>query len=910
LDTVSFVVALPSGTVTFLFTDMEGSTRRWEIDAEAMRTEVARHDGLVQAAVRAHRGAVFAPGGDGFGVAFGRAADALACAVAIQTALPAAGLPGVRIGIHTGEVDERDGNYFGSAVNRAARLMAIGHAGQILVSHATEQLVRPAVAGGMSLVDLGQHRLRDLSSPERVFELRDAGSSVEFPPLRSLDVLRTNLPIQLTSLVGREEDLKRVSELVRLHRVVTLTGVGGVGKTRLAEQVGADLLDDFPDGVWLVELAPVGEDSRVVETVAAAFGVEPVTGKTIEQSLVDALQSQTPLVILDNCEHLLDEVNRLAAVLAREIPRIAVLATSREPLGVPGEHTVALRSLDPQSGVRLFVERATAIDTSFVVADTDVDTLVHLCRRLDGIPLAIELAAARVRMFSPAELASRLDQRFRLLTGARGAVERHQTLRAAIDWSYELLTERDRSVFDRLAVFAGGYTLDAAQVVCLTAEVPDVAVVDALGSLIDKSLLVAEHSELGTRYSQLETIRQYAEEHLLASGDADMVRERHARFYGAFAREAGPGLWSGNEVEWAHRVENDLDNIRAAVSWAVAAGEVDLAMRIAGALVSQAAARPIWATASIAEQALRVPGADQHHWRAMVMGEASWAALRNGDMPTARQLVEDALDAQRAGARFTAPVWSYAMAFVANTAESLPGVLALAAEGLERAEEAGDRAGAIALGATFALNLVVDDRIDDSRRHAERVLADARKLGQPALIAMGLLSLGQALVRSGDHDRGLALLRESAELADAIKSSWQSMGGLTILAASEARYGDLTKAARLMQSALVSASDTGSTFFESGTAHVALTVFNRYGRPDLTARIDGALGFTRAISFGNWRFYYSEGITEARAALGDERYDQLAAEGQHIPVDRILSEIQTHLEAFLRDGPPRPATPR
>jgi predicted ATPase/class 3 adenylate cyclase len=792
------VAELPTGTVTFLFTDIEGSTRRWEEDPVGMRDALARHDRILKDAVAEYGGPVFATGGDGFAAAFGRAADALTAAESGQRALREEGLPPVRMGVHTGEVQERDGDYFGSAVNRASRLMTIGHGGQVLVSSASERLV-----SDVDLRDLGEHRLRDLSTPERVFQLCAPDLPIEFPPLRSLDVLPMNLPVQLTSFIGRDDDVKAVQDLLSGHRSVTLTGVGGVGKTRLALQVAADALDRFDDGVWLVELAPVGDQSRVVEEIASVLSIDTPRGRTVEQALLDAIRTRSLLVLLDNCEHVLGETCRIAEQMLRAAPGLSVLATSREPLGMAGEHVMAVRSLDPENSVRLFVDRAGSADSTFELSEEDAERVEHLCRRLDGMPLAIELAAARVRMFSPEELADRLDQRFRLLTGGRASVERHQTLRAAIDWSYELLSERDRMVFDQLSVFAGGCDLDAAHAVCALDAVEDADVVDALASLIDKSLLVAERSASGTRYRQLETVRQYAEEQLMAAGEADRARERHARHYAGVARDAGRGLWSSDEVAWARRVETELGNIRAAVSWAVAAAETDLALRIAGAFVNQAVERPSWATASIAEDALRVAGADTHSWRALVMGEASWAAVRRGDPDGARKLVEAALEAQRQGARFTAVVWTYAQ--MHGGIRSIDDGIALNEEALRRAEQAGDTMGAVALRAALAMtmtNVIGADRVQEARTHGERALADAHALGQPALIAMGLLALGATLVGGGEFDRGRAMVRESADLAGEIDSAWQAVTALSALAAVDARGGDAHDAVAELRDAL------------------------------------------------------------------------------------------------------------
>ncbi len=907
---------LPSGTVTFLFTDIEGSTSLWESAPEGMRAALERHDALLRRAIRAHGGNVFSTGGDGLAAVFGRSADAMAAASQAQVALTAEAWPDdapirVRMAVHTGEAIERDGDYFGPALNRAARLMAMGHGGQVLISHATEQLVGGSLPTGLDLVDLGEHRLRDLSRPERIFQLRAPGCNTQFPELRSLDAARTNLPVQLTSFVGRDEDVKVVDALLGEHRAVTLTGVGGVGKTRLALQVAAEALDTFPNGVWLLELAPLGEPSRVVEVLAAALSVEPAPGKTIEQAILDKLKTSRTLLVLDNCEHLLDEARRLVGKLVRAAPRVVVLATSREPLGAPGEQVVPLRSLNPQSSVRLFAERAVAVDASFTLGDADREQVTHLCRRLDGIPLAIELAAARVRMFSPAELAERLDQRFRLLTGGRGAVERHHTLRAAIDWSYDMLAAGERAVFDRLSVFWSGCTLTAAQAVCCGDGIDEIDVVEALSSLIDKSLLAADRSEHATRYRQLETVRQYAEERLVASGDAEAVRERHARHFAAFAREAGRGLWSGDEIAWAQRVEADLGNIRAAVSWAVAAGETDLAMRIAAALVTQAVERPAWATASIAEQALSAPGTDTHPLRAIAMGEAAWAAARTGDIDRSRALIEEAIEAQRGDARFTASVWTYAPTLFDLYRDSTAIAVERAEEALARAEQAGDVVGAIALRAAHAITLIgwAADRTADARSSAERALAEARALGQPALIAMGLLAFGQALVVGGEAERGLVLVRESREISRKINSTWQSIGAVAALAYLEAFHGDPVRAAAELHDLLDSFQrGNDPPGLGIGAIFGAMAVFCCIGRADLVARADGALHSGRLQSglffgpYGGYIAWLDQAVAEAHAVLGDQRYESLAREGAALSLEALVDEMIAILDEFLAEA--------
>jgi predicted ATPase/class 3 adenylate cyclase len=504
---------LPTGTVTFLFTDVEGSTRLWEEFPEAMQSALARHDDLLREAVEAHGGYVVKTTGDGVHAAFATAADAIATAIAGQLALrdedwdPIEPLR-VRMGVHTGVAELRDGDYYGGTLNRAARLMSIAYGDQIVVSLATAELVRD---DDYELVDLGEHRLRDLGRAERVFQLSHPGLPSEFGALRSLESFPTNLPLQVTSFVGRSREVEDVINALDESRVVTLTGVGGVGRTRLALQVCGEVLPRFRDGVWFCELGPLVDAELVPELVAGVLGIQQRPGHTKRASVVVACQRRELLLVLDNCEHLLDGAAQMVEALERACPGVRLLATSREGLGVSGERIMALRSLAlPSEGlsagaaaeidaVRLFVERVAATRDDFTVTADNVDAIVQICRRLDGIPLAIELAAARVRMMNPAEIASRLDERFRLLTGGgRTTVERHQTLRQAVDWSYDLLDGRERDLVKRLGVFAGGFTLDAAEVVAAEDLLDAFDVLDGLGQLVDKSLVVADETADGT----------------------------------------------------------------------------------------------------------------------------------------------------------------------------------------------------------------------------------------------------------------------------------------------------------------------------------------------------------------------------------------------------------------------------
>jgi predicted ATPase/class 3 adenylate cyclase len=566
--------------VTFLFTDIERSTQLWESVPDAMRPALERHDELVRRAIDAHSGYVFSTGGDGFAVAFGRAGDAVNAAIAMQRALAAEpwpdGVPvGVRVGLHSGEASERGGDYFGPAVNHAARLMAAAHGGQVVCTGAVAELV----ADHLELRDLGVHRLRDLESVTHVWQVDVPGWDRTFPPLRSLDAFRSNLPHDLSVFVGRDDDVAAVLEALGQARLVSVIGVGGVGKTRLALRVGSELLPEFADGVWLCELAPVREAGEIAEAVAVAVGVPPTQGVSATVGLRRFFAHKQMLLILDNCEHLLGDVARFIGETCGAAERISVLVTSREALAVRGERVCPLPSLGLPIGDEadaivasdagaLFVTRARDARGDFSVSSDNATAIRELLARLDGIPLAIELAAARTAMMSPAEILGRLDQRFRLLTGgSRTALERHQTLRAAIDWSYEILDADERALLNRLSVFVGGFDLDAATALAKGAGLDDFAAVDVLGSLVAKSLVERNEASGTTRYRLLEMIRQYAAEHLDAAGDAAGARDDHAAYFLTLAKALFGQLRTPKDFDALERLAIETPNLTAAARW-------------------------------------------------------------------------------------------------------------------------------------------------------------------------------------------------------------------------------------------------------------------------------------------------------------------------------------------------------
>jgi len=599
---------LPVGTVTFLLTDVEGSTRLWEAVPQVMRAAIARHYEVLDEAISCHGGVRPVEQGEGDSVvaAFARASDAVAAATDVQRvfareAWPAGAALRVRIALHTGEALRRDaGNYFGQAIIRCARLRAIAHGGQTVVSHTTRDLALDRLPDGVQLVDLGVHRLRDLGRAEQVFGLIHPELPAQFPPLRSLATMPTNLPSELTSFVGRHSELTQIGKLLGQARLLTLTGAGGCGKTRLALQVAADALDGYPDGVWWVALAPVEDPALVASAVIAALGLREAPGRSLVDVLVEYLAARQVLLVLDNCEHLLEACAALVDALLRGCASLTILATSRAPLGVPGEITwrvpsmavpaepvgQSIESLRQFDAVSLFIDRARQVRPNFAITADNAPAVAQICDDLDGIPLAIELAAARVRMMAPDQICRALGDRFRLLTGgARTVMPRQQTLQASLDWSHDLLCAEERTVLRRLAVFAGGWTLDAAEQVCSDASIDRYAILDLLTALVDKSLVTTDEHGPETRYWLLQTVRQYSTARLINAGELDPLRQHHLTYYLALAERAEPQLLSaGPDNPVMDSLAIELPNLRAALDW-TATTDPSAGLRLVNALV-------------------------------------------------------------------------------------------------------------------------------------------------------------------------------------------------------------------------------------------------------------------------------------------------------------------------------------
>ncbi len=585
------MIVPPTGTITFLFSDIEGSSKKWDQQPDAMRVALAAHDRMLRETFEACSGYVFKTIGDAFCVAFDTAASALAGALEAQRALSRADWSGigelkVRMALHTGAAEQRDGDYFGQSLNRVARIMGAAHGGQVLLSLPTEELVRDHLPPGAQLRHLGEHRLRDLARPEHLYQLIAPDLPADFAGLRSLESVPNNLPIQLTSFIGREREMAEVKRLLASTRLLTLTGMGGTGKTRVSLQVAADVLDTFSDGVWFVEFGTIADAALVVETVAAALDLRQEADRPLQTTLTNFLKDRRLLLILDNCEHVVAACARLAELLLRACPKLRILASSREPLGIAGETAWplpplslpdhwreivagpdAIERLTQYEAVRLFIERAVVARPAFQLSNDNVATVAQICFRLDGIPLAIELAAARIRVLTLQQISERLDDRFRLLTsGSRTAVPRQQTLRSLIDWSHDLLSDPERRLFRRLSVFARGRTLESIEGVCSGEGVEAWDLVDLLTQLVDKSLVYVEKTpEHGARYFILESIWDYANEKLIEAGESEMFRIRHLDFFLQFAEDAAPRIRGPQQHEWLERWAQEGHNIRYAL---------------------------------------------------------------------------------------------------------------------------------------------------------------------------------------------------------------------------------------------------------------------------------------------------------------------------------------------------------
>ncbi|MGB6763002.1 ATP-binding protein [Mycobacterium sp.] len=854
-------MAAPSGVVTFLFTDVEGSTRRWEVDAEGMRKALAAHDEVLRGAIEGHGGWLFKHTGDGVCAAFASPRSAVDAAVAAQLQLE---LP-VRMGLATGEAELRGGDYFGAVLNRAARVMAAGHGGQILLAESTAGLL-----SGVEMVDLGPRRLRDLPTAVGVFQVRAEGLQADFPALRAVDTSPGNLQPAVTSFIGRESEVAEIKAAMKNHRLVTLSGVGGVGKTRLALEVGAQLADEFPDGVWLFELAAVADPDAVPDAVASVLGIIQQPGKNVSESVAAALEGKTRLLMFDNCEHVLEPAADLVEAILAQSATVTILATSREGLRVADEQLWPVPSLDVGAGidsaaVSLFVERAQAVSPRFsVTAADEAAAVVEICRRLDGIPLAIELAASRMASMTAIEVGDRLDQRFRLLVGSRRGLERHHTLRHAVAWSYDLLDDTEKALLDRCSVFAGGFDLESACAVADSGD--DFATLDLLDALVRKSLIIADRSTGRTRFSMLETIRQFAEEQLVASGAATEARAAHAHH---FADRAGDilALWDSPRQREAYDwFAAELANLRTAFRWAAEQGDLDIAATIA----TYAAFLGIWVDnyepIAWAEELIEPARAVDHPRLAAlyVMASACWNAGRI----EAAVGYSDAAQRVIASGRHEVP---FGIEGVLGAAYLTIGQPERCVEWC-RTQLARGRDTHRITRACLTIALAMTG--EDARAAANGLIDAAEATPNPFVLSFALWAHGYAF-RDADPAGALDGLRRGLVIAQDSGNRFIETLLVGQLSRVEAEHGDPLAALDHVTLAIRNYHDAGNALIR-GTLAILAAFFDRLGRYEPAAII---AGFAVSPMTAALEPELSTAIAHLREVLDDEAYESLAHKG-------------------------------
>jgi predicted ATPase len=849
-----------------------------------MRAALATHDDVLRRAIETHNGRLFKHTGDGVCAAFSSPRSAVDAAVTAQRALQ---LP-VRMGLATGEAELRDADYFGTVLNRAARVMAAGHGGQILLADSTASLL-----SGVDLLSLGPRRLRDLPTAVGMFQVRAPGLRTEFPPLRTLDVALGNLRPALSSFIGRESHLNAVTAALGAHRLVTLTGFGGVGKTRLATEVGARLVDEFPDGVWFFELAAVGDPGSVPEAIAAVMGITQQPGKSVTESMVTALDGRARLLLIDNCEHVRDAAADLIEAILAQSATVRILATSREGLGIADEQLWPVPSLDVGAGIdspaaALFVERAQTAGPSFSTASPDeASAVVEICERLDGIPLAIELAASRMVSMTAREVRDRLDHRFRLLVGSRRGQERHHTLRHAVAWSYDLLDDSEKHLLNHCSVFAGGFDLQSACAIAGSSDIDEYTVLDSLDTLVRKSLLVADRSTGQTRFSMLETIRQFAEEQLAGGGILDEARAAHARHFTGCAVDALL-LWDGPRQRDAYTwFTTEFANLRAAFRWSARSGDLDCAATLA----THAAALGVWLEqyepVAWAEELIE-PARAVNHRRLLqlyVVAAQCYAAGR----------ADDAFGYLEASQRLTGSADFDPDLYESQTAG---GVAYMAAGHPQRWVDVCREAIARGPGPrtitraclVMALNFLGDT--EGLKVAEEGLLAGAEATTNPTTACFAHFAHGVAHLNSDPvvcHDA----LRRALAIAQDCGNRQMEAAVAVLLSLSASARDDPGGSLDDLSLAIRHYLDAGSVSLMHNPLAILSGVFDRLGHHEQAATISGFAASPMALA-GYPQLEAT--ITHLREVLGDEVYESFAHAGEMMTIAAMANYALTHIE--------------
>jgi predicted ATPase/class 3 adenylate cyclase len=866
------MIQAPQGTVTFMFTDIQGSTKLWETFPNAMKAVIARHDELMLQVLDTHNGYLVKSMGDGLLAAFVSAVDGVSAALAIHQTLRSAdwgdvGQIQVRIGLHTGDAHYRDGDYFGPTLNRAARLMGIGHGGQVLLSHATQELLADALSQDVSLTSLGHHRLKDLTDTEHVYQLLHPELERDFPTLKSLSYLANNLPAQTTSFIGREEDIDTASSLLETSRLVTLTGIGGTGKTRLSLQVAADLIEQYADGVWFVELASVTE-SRVAATIAEVLAVPEVADHSVLDCLKVTLQSKQMLLVLDNCEHVLEACTKVVSLLLKACSQLSFLASSREGFGIVEETVWAvcplplpgdgenISSLSQTPSINLFVDRAQAVSPRFELTEDNAEAVAFICRRLDGIPLALELAAARVKVLPPQKLVERLEDRFRYLTvGKRSEMSHHQTLRATVDWSYDLLDDAEKILLNRLSVFQGRFILEAAEAICAGEGLDEFEVLDALSQLVQKSLV--EVDDLGDEafYRLLETVRQYAQEKLDESESVHPLKAAHIKFFLDYSQKIEPNLQGPDQAKWFKKLHLLHDNFRAALDWALAQKESEVAHRMCLAL--------------------------------------AWFWLVQGHLVEGREWTLKALQQRDSVPKdVQADVLIWAGNFSVDLGHNVEGQQLLE-QSLAISQEIDDQDGIGNALVNLGVALHNQGEVDRARDAYQKALDIQRKLGDRKGLSSVLNNFGNVVLDQGDLEQAQRMFEESALLCE----GYDDLQGLAIalsnLAIVTLAQNDLKMARSHLERSLKLSEEIGDKFGIAGGLSVGAVLCQEEGNPSTAAQLQGMC--SRLLDELNMPLEPSEkasfDVTQEnlQSALGEAAYQKLFETGRRFTQAQALT---------------------
>lgn len=918
----------PAGIVTFLFTDIEGSTQLWQQYPDQMQAALARHHALLRQAVESHGGYVFQIIGDALCAAFSNAAQGLTASVVAQRAMREAtwgdmGMPRVRMALHTGTSELHTGDYVageyasGLTLSRVTRLLSASHGSQILISRATYELVSAHLPQDVTLRDMGERRLKDLIRPEHIYQIIASDLPQDFPPLKTLDSRPNNLPAPVTSFVGREREIKEVKNLFAATHLLTLMGTGGSGKSRLSLHVAADLIDDFDNGVWFIELAPITNPTLVPQVVASVLGVHEESKQPLMDTLTHYLRDKCVLLVLDNCEHLIDACARLVDTLLRAAPHLKILASSREALRIVGEstfHVPALSIPDAKplppiaalaqfEAVRLFIDRAVAVSPGFMLTDTNATAIAQICRQLDGIPLAIELAAARAKAMTVHQIAERLNDRFRLLTGgSRAAQPRQQTLRALIDWSHDLLTEQEKLLWQRLAVFVGGWTLPSAEAICASDPIDRFEIIDLLTNLVDKSLVNADQSNESTRYSMLETIREYGIEKLCASGEDTIVRKRHADYFLRLAEEAEPKLQVLIQKEWQVRLETEHDNLRSAFTYYLDA-EPAVALRLADRMGYLWQVRGYATEGRVTiDRALQAAHPPPKELLAKALFWKGIFASRQGDYENAKKPLEESLALSRdlgdkrgcASALTSLGIIAWAQGENALAEKMYRESLALF-------HELGDDQRVAKVLSNLGNLTLSQGNYAASQRYSEESVAVSRKLGDKLGLAYALNNLGVIMEIHGDlagahraYEESVAISKEHGEKM-AFGYSLNGLAHVMLL------QNDLAAARRYYLESLTAMQQVGDkrgiAYCLEGFAKVAV----KSSRAECALRLIAAAQVLRqAIGSPLNQAERAESdadIAAARGLLDSAVFETASAEGSAMTMEQAIEEALGHCYA-------------